>query len=164
MENAEKNNELLKLEHLRKAVQLHKQGTARLKEFKEKTGDSRKAQEAESWGTQGEVAVRLMVSNNQVRFQERRVWRLVIGWDESPIVASFSLLLLVYNVLRYWFTIYVADLREYEERTHYSPEWKEYRWMWRMHQGLSLILLVSIGSALYRYVDMLFFTTVLIPG
>ena len=73
--------------------------------------------------------------------KETQMWKAVTRWEQgypsfSKEFAVFVLTisLIIYNLLRFWLTIKVQNLREEEERSQSTPSARDYRTWWRIHR------------------------------
>jgi uncharacterized protein YjbI with pentapeptide repeats len=58
---------------------------------------------------------------------DRRLWQLLIRWDDGFWYAASSFLLISYNLLRLLLTGHLSLLRDAEERSGYAPKWDIYK-------------------------------------
>lgn len=102
-----------------------------------------------------------------------RVYQLVLGMDRSGIYALVPILLFSYLVIRGVLTLFVAPMREAEERSGYCPEWrpkyengdrrgikrkaayvrelfKAYEWLYRIHQIARVLWLFAVLAFFYN--------------
>ena len=80
--------------------------------------------------------------------EQWRVWQLLLGLDREWHYATLAGLLVLYNLFRYVLTVRVGPLREEEERSHYTPALKEYRWLGRAHVAIQVLFWFAVVSLL----------------
>lgn len=100
------------------------------------------------------------------QFVESRVWKIVIGWEESNryIAILITTILVAYNALRGWVTIQMSRLRDAEERSQHSPARNEYERLFRVHSILlQWFFYVALMVACFNIFGLLT-ATVYVPG
>ena len=80
------------------------------------------------------------------RWETWSVWQLLLGVDKGASFWILAGLLILYNLCRYLLTSLVGALRDEEERSGYSPEWKRYRWLFWAHQFVAALWYVALVS------------------
>lgn len=91
-----------------------------------------------------------------------KVWQVLISWDKGGWFLAAALLLIAYNVLRYFLTRRIASLSEEEARTHYTPALEEYKrllWADRITGMLGFLAVLSFGIHGYDWLT----TDVFVP-
>jgi hypothetical protein len=100
---------------------------------------------AKKWGEQAAELLQRYPSLGQ-RFQQWSVWELLIGRNKGRVYVFVVLILVGYNLGRGVLTYMVGLLREEEDRNHESPEAVKYALLFRLHQFLSLVYVLSLIS------------------
>lgn len=153
------------LPQVRETLELLASSAAAIEAFRDQADENathlQALQQVESWVTQVQEAVRVL--DGEIQLKERKVLSLVLGTDDGWHIAVFSAVLLLYNVARAFLTYRVGPLRDDEERVGVSPAWNDYRLLWRLHQGVSPILAVSVLFGVVRILSSLG-ATVLVPA
>lgn len=142
------------LPQVREALALLSDCPAAIEAFRERASENAAALEelklVDDWVMRAQETVRILAPGGEIRLRERRVLSLVLATDEGWFVASFSVVLLLYNLARAVLTYFVGPLRDDEERVGVSPAWADYGWLWRVHQVTSPVLVVSVFFGLVR--------------
>jgi hypothetical protein len=82
------------------------------------------------------------------KFRRVKVWQVLISYDKGTWFLIAAILLITYNVLRYILTLFVVSLSEEENRSHYTPSLKEYKWLLWPHRvtwALGFFAVLSFG-------------------
>ena len=90
--------------------------------------------------------------------EEHSVWELLIGRDRPGAYWLLATTLLLYNLGRALLTWRVGPLRDEEERSGHTPEYKGlngYGWLIWPHRVVQVLLLVALVSFVYHGVDWL---------
>lgn len=103
------------------------------------------------------------------------VWRVLVRWEIGHEGHKDSLLALVpfflavalilYNLLRWWFTWNVGLLRDAEERTGYAPALSDYDKPALVHKWImNPLFIVAVAALAYNAYVVLIQTTVILPA
>jgi hypothetical protein len=77
----------------------------------------------------------------------RPVWQVLLRWDEGRIWPTvLAVVLIIYNFGVYYLVTSVGPLRDEEERSGWSPAWKDYGYLRWVHRGVTLLFYVSFLS------------------
>ena len=137
---------------VREFVENHAQRIGELEALLSEAGELADSEDfkAQEWAAQARQLLGLMRPCLDVKVSKRRVWQLVLGFDKGWGYFSLVMGLLVYNVGRAFLTYSVGLLREEEQRSGDSPGLTEYRWLFHMHQAVTMLLLVAVISFVYH--------------
>ncbi|MCI0657368.1 MAG: hypothetical protein L0170_09900 [Acidobacteria bacterium] len=91
------------------------------------------------------------------------VWQLLLGLDKSWTYSTLAIALLLYYAARGLLTWRVGPLRDEEERSGYSPSWREYGRLFVLHRIATVLFVVSLASFVWHGVHWLF-TPVWLPA
>ena len=150
------------LGQVRETLALLADGAAAMEAFRERASENAAELEelktVETWVSQAQATVRILAPNGEIQLRPRRVFSLVLATDEGWLIAFLSAVLLLYNLSRVILTYGVGPLRDDEERVGVSPAWDDYRWLWRLHQFSSPVLVVSVLFGVVRILSALWAT------
>lgn len=96
------------------------------------------------------------------RFQSLKVWQILLSQDKRIWFQFTTLVLIVYNVLRYVLTQSVAPLSVEEDRSHYTPRLSHYGKILWLHKVNSVLWIFALASFAIHYYDWMT-ASVLIP-
>lgn len=100
----------------------------------------------------------LLVSGNQL-YDAQRGW--LYRW--TPLLLTLGLIL--YNACRLVLTWRVGLLRDEEERSGYSPAFRDYVWLHRAHRFVLVpLVLISLGAFAWNAWYWLWETKVFLPA
>ena len=92
----------------------------------------------------------------RVRFDRQPVWKVALKWDQGRIwPTALAGLLMFYNVGLYVLITQVSALRDEEERSGWTPAWKDYRHLVWVHRLVVILFYVSVASFLFNIAQML---------
>lgn len=86
------------------------------------------------------------IDDTIVRFEQKKVWKVLLNWDKGPLWPSLAGLLILYNIGIYVLITSVSALRDEEERSGWTPAWREYRHLIWVHRAVVLLFYVSVAS------------------
>lgn len=86
----------------------------------------------------------------------RPVWQVLLRWDERKIGPTvLAVVLILYNLGIYWLITGVGPLRDEEERSGWSPAWKDYGYLRWVHRTVTVLFYVSFASLLVNLGELL---------
>jgi uncharacterized protein YjbI with pentapeptide repeats len=118
----------------------------------------------------GQLEIRLAVTPNNrdlkeelarvnemlMRFEPRPIWQVLLRLDEGVLWPSvLAGVLALYNVGVYVLITKVSALRDEEERSGWTPAWKDYRHLIWVHRVVVILFYVSVGSFVLNLAHML---------
>jgi hypothetical protein len=81
----------------------------------------------------------------------RPLWHVLLKWDEGKLWPTvLAVALIVYNIGVYWLITSVGPLRDEEERSGWSPAWKDYGYLRWVHRVVTFLFYVSVLSFLWN--------------
>ncbi len=84
------------------------------------------------------------------------LWMILLKWDRGVVWPSaLAVLLIIYNIGIYCLITSVGPLRDEEERSGWSPEWKEYSYLTWIHRMVTILFYVSFASFLWNSYELL---------
>lgn len=87
------------------------------------------------------------------------LWKILLGIHRGRSYWMLAVVLLLYNASRAILTVNVGLLRDQEERSGYSPAWRNYWWLHWIHRGIMQPLIVLVMAYLTWHVGLLLFGT-----
>lgn len=83
------------------------------------------------------------------KVMSRPLWQVLLRWDEGKVWPTvLAVVLILYNVGVYWLITAVGPLRDEEERSGWSPAWKDYGYLRWVHRCVTILFYVSFASFL----------------
>lgn len=90
------------------------------------------------------------------RFEKKPVWMVLLNWDRGKLWPTILAgLLILYNVGVYWLITRVSSLRDEEERSGWTPAWRDYGYLVAVHRVVVILFYVSWASFLLNIAGML---------
>jgi hypothetical protein len=84
-------------------------------------------------------------------------------WRTKPWLPVSTVILLLYNGLRFWLTKKVSALREEEDRSGFAPRLEDYRKLWTAH-AVGNCLIVFVVASFVCHAAAWVFGTVYLPA
>jgi hypothetical protein len=101
---------------------------------------------AQAWSQQAQHLLHVLRPSMHTKLREWSVWELLLGLDQGLGFFAIAAILVIYNIGRIILTYFVGGLREQEERSGDSPARAEYHRLYRVHQIVSVLILLAVGS------------------
>jgi uncharacterized protein YjbI with pentapeptide repeats len=90
------------------------------------------------------------------RTEKRPVWKVLLQWDSGKAwPATLAGMLIVYNIGLYVLIGRVSSLRDEEERSGWTPAWRDYGYLVWVHRVVVVLFYVSFGSFLINMAHLL---------
>ena len=90
------------------------------------------------------------------KFEKKSVWKVLLNWDKGrrwPTILAG--LLILYNIGIYGLITRVSALRDEEERSGWTPAWRDYSHLIWVHRVVVILFYVSVASFLINIGGML---------
>lgn len=90
------------------------------------------------------------------RAERKPVWQVLLKWGQGapwPVVLAAALIL--YNIGLYLLITSVSSLRDEEERSGWTPAWREYGYLIWIHRAVVVLFYVSFAAFIINVVDLL---------
>jgi uncharacterized protein YjbI with pentapeptide repeats len=90
------------------------------------------------------------------KFEKKSVWKVLLNWDKGrrwPTILAG--LLILYNIGIYGLITRVSALRDEEERSGWTPAWRDYSHLIWVHRVVVILFYVSVASFLINVGGML---------
>lgn len=106
------------------------------------------------------------INHTLAKVEPRPVWQVLLKWDEGKVCPSIlAALLILYNLGLYLLITGVSPLRDEEERSGWSPAWKDYSYLIWVHRGVTGLFYVSFASFVVNLWQIAFDTVYVVkPG
>jgi uncharacterized protein YjbI with pentapeptide repeats len=90
------------------------------------------------------------------KFERKPVWKVLLNWDQGKVWPTILAgLLILYNIGIYVLITSVSSLRDEEERSGWTPAWREYSPLIWIHRAVVILFYVSVASFLINLGSML---------
>lgn len=90
------------------------------------------------------------------RVERKPVWKVLLHWGHgNPWPSILAGVLILYNVGLYVLITCVSGLRDEEERSGWTPAWREYGYLIWIHRVVVLLFYVSVATFLYNIGELL---------
>jgi uncharacterized protein YjbI with pentapeptide repeats len=90
------------------------------------------------------------------RAERKPIWQVLLKWGQGnpwPVVLAAALIL--YNIGLYVLITCVSSLRDEEERSGWTPAWREYGYLIWVHRVVVVLFYVSFGAFVINVLDLL---------
>lgn len=89
--------------------------------------------------------------------QPRPLWQVLLKIDEGHVLPPvLAVLLVLYNFGVYWLITAVGPLRDEEERSGWSPAWKDYGYLYYWwHKPVTVLFYVSFAAFVWNMVGLM---------
>jgi len=85
------------------------------------------------------------------KFRRAQVWQVLLSIDKGAWYVLTAMLLILYNVLRYFLTNYVSILSDEQERTGHAPARDSYMFLVWPHRIMRILYFFALVSFLYHF-------------
>jgi hypothetical protein len=90
------------------------------------------------------------------RLERKPVWMVLLNWDKGRVwPTALAGLLILYNIGLYVLITRVSTLRDEEERSGWSPAWREYGQLVWVHRVVVILFYVAVVSFLLNMAEVL---------
>lgn len=87
------------------------------------------------------------INSTLAKVEPRPLWHVLLKWDEGKVWPTvLAVLLILYNAGLYLLISSVSPLRDEEERSGWSPAWKDYSKLIWLHRAVTGLFYVSFVS------------------
>jgi hypothetical protein len=118
---------------------------------------------AESLLEQARYLLKIVSPTGRFEVEEKRVYELLIrNRNERGLLGVLSAALILYNLVRFYLTRRVGQIRDAEERSGNSPNKSDYWFHWWLHRLISPLFGISFAYGGYRLVQAMSATVILV--